>query len=49
MVEPFTLKHMVETITAKRAYSTKYKTQRFGSGDAYTNLLVVNFFGPAGA
>jgi hypothetical protein len=40
---------MVETITAKRAYSTKYNIQRFGSGDAYTNLLVVNFFGPAGA
>ena len=49
MVEPLTLRHMVETITAKRAYSNKYKIQRFGSGDAYTNLLVVNFFGPAGA
>ena len=49
MVEPLTLRHMVETITAKRAYSNKYKIQRYGSGDAYTNLLVVNFFGPAGA
>src|SRR5258707_12993239 len=52
MVEPLTLRHMVETIALKRAYSTKYKMQRFGSGTkgaAYTNLLVVNFFGPAGA
>jgi hypothetical protein len=39
---------MVEVIVPSRATSAKYPGQRFGCGDTYENLLVVNFSGPGG-